>query len=139
MSNEPNRKIAIPPSGGMFQDLAKRVKLIFRLLSDPRVSPLVKLLPIGSAVYLVFPDLAPGPIDDAAIIWLATYLFVELCPPDIVAEHMQALEGKNPGGEPGAGLREGVGPLRARPIAARRPPGAGIVTGRRARPSPHAT
>ena len=95
MSNEPNRKITIPPSGGMFQDLAKRVKLIFRLLSDPRVSPLVKLLPIGSAVYLVFPDLAPGPIDDAAIIWLATYLFVELCPPDVVEEHMKALDGKS--------------------------------------------
>jgi hypothetical protein len=98
MSNEPNRKITLPTGGGIFPDLAKRVKLIFRLLADPRVSPLVKLLPIGSAIYLVFPDLAPGPIDDAAIIWLATYLFVELCPPDIVEEHMQALEGKNAGG-----------------------------------------
>jgi hypothetical protein len=37
------------------------------------------------------PDIAPGPIDDAAIIWLATYLFVELCPPDVVQEHLEAL------------------------------------------------
>jgi hypothetical protein len=53
---------------------------------------LLKLLPIGSLVYLVMPDIAPGPIDDAAVIWLATYLFVELCPPDIVQEHLDALK-----------------------------------------------
>jgi len=94
MSNEPNRKITLPSNGGMFQDLAKRVKLIFRLLADSRVSPLVKILPIGSAVYMLFPDIAPGPVDDAAIIWLSTYLFVELCPPNVVAEHMEAIEGK---------------------------------------------
>ncbi len=94
MSNEPNRKITLPTNGGMFQDLAKRFKLIFRLLADSRVSPLVKILPIGSAIYMLFPDLAPGPIDDAAIIWLSTYLFVELCPPNVVAEHMETIEGK---------------------------------------------
>jgi hypothetical protein len=40
----------------------------------------------------VLPDIAPGPIDDAAVIWLATYLFVELCPPDVVQEHLDALK-----------------------------------------------
>jgi hypothetical protein len=38
-------------------------------------------------------DLAPGPIDDALIIWLTTYLFVELCPPDVVDEHRHKIEG----------------------------------------------
>jgi len=92
MSDKPNRKITIPQSGGFFQDLTMRIKLILRLLGDGRVNPLLKVLPIGSLVYLVMPDIAPGPIDDAALIWLATYLFVELCPPTVVEEHLQALK-----------------------------------------------
>ena len=92
MSDKPNRKITIPQNGGFFQDLTMRIKLILRLLGDGRVNPLLKVLPIGSLVYLVMPDIAPGPIDDAALIWLATYLFVELCPPAVVEEHLQALK-----------------------------------------------
>lgn len=82
----------IPSSGGLFNQVGQRVKLILRLLKDPRVSPLLKLLPVGSLIYLVVPDLAPGPLDDAAIIWIGAYLFVELCPPEIVQEHMDELE-----------------------------------------------
>jgi hypothetical protein len=91
MSEKPNRKIVIPQSEGFFQGLSLRFKLILRLLGDSRVSPILKVLPIGSLVYLVMPDIAPGPIDDAAVIWLATYLFVELCPPAVVQEHLEAL------------------------------------------------
>jgi hypothetical protein len=82
-----------PYSGGMFQGLANRIKLIMRLMGDSRVSPLLKLIPVASLVYLVFPDIAPGPIDDAAVIWISTYLFVELCPPAVVKEHQEAIEG----------------------------------------------
>lgn len=92
MSDKPNRKIMLPKNGGFFQDLTLRLKLILRLLGDGRVNPLLKLLPIGSLVYLIVPDIAPGPIDDAAVIWLATYLFVELCPPDVVQEHLDGLK-----------------------------------------------
>ena len=81
----------IPSKGGVFQDFLLRLKLIMRLLGDNRVSVFLKLIPIGSLVYLFFPDLAPGPVDDAAIIWLGFYLFVELCPPHVVEEHMAAL------------------------------------------------
>jgi hypothetical protein len=77
--------------GGVFHSIALRIKLILRLMGDRRVNPLLKLLPIGALVYWVVPDLAPGPIDDAAVLWLGTYLFVELCPPEIVREHMHAL------------------------------------------------
>jgi hypothetical protein len=91
MSDKSNRKITFPQSGGFFQGLTLRIKLILRLLGDSRVSPLLKLIPIGSVAYFVIPDIAPGPIDDAAVIWLATYLFVELCPPDVVQEHLDAL------------------------------------------------
>jgi hypothetical protein len=92
MANKSNRKIALPQNRGFLQDLTLRIKLIMRLLGDGRVNPLLKLLPIGSLIYLVVPDIAPGPIDDAAVIWLATYLFVELCPPDVVQEHLDNLK-----------------------------------------------
>ncbi len=92
MPENSNRKITFSQGGSFFQDLGLRIKLIIRLMGDSRVSPLVKLLPIGSLLYFVVPDIAPGPIDDAAVIWLATYLFVELCPPDVVQEHMEALK-----------------------------------------------
>jgi hypothetical protein len=92
MSDKTNRKITFPQNRGFFQDLTLRIKLILRLLADGRVNPLLKVLPIGSLVYLVVPDIAPGPIDDAAVIWLATYLFVELCPPAVVQEHLDALK-----------------------------------------------
>ncbi len=91
MSDKPNRKIMLSKNGGFFQDLTLRLKLILRLLGDGRVNPLLKILPIGSLVYLLVPDIAPGPIDDAAVIWLATYLFVELCPPNVVQEHLEGL------------------------------------------------
>jgi hypothetical protein len=83
----------MPTGGGFFRDQVLRLKLILRLLADTRVSPFLKLLPLGTVVYLLFPDLAPGPIDDAAIIWLGFYLFVELCPPDLVQEHLEELTG----------------------------------------------
>ena len=82
----------VPVDGGLFRDLANQIKLILRLMADQRVSPLLKLLPIGSLVYLLFPDLVPGPFDDAVVIGMGTYIFVELCPPDVVQEHKEAIE-----------------------------------------------
>ena len=91
MSEDNKRKIILP-KGGVFNDLAIRIKLIFRLITDPRISPLLKLLPFGSLLYFIIPDLAIGPIDDVAVVWLGAYLFVELCPPDVVQEHLEALK-----------------------------------------------
>ena len=91
MSENKNDRDMISSYGGVFNDLAVRIKLIMRLMADPRVSPLIKLLPLGSLLYFVFPDIAPGPIDDVVVIWLGSFLFVELCPPDVVQEHMDEL------------------------------------------------
>lgn len=91
MDEKRNQPIT-PHGGGIFDQIGARLKLILRLMKDSRVNPLLKLLPIGSLLYMIIPDLAPGPIDDAAIIWIGAYLFVELCPPDIVEEHRQELE-----------------------------------------------
>jgi len=96
MSQDKDRKI-IDPKSGIFNDLAIRVKLILRLIADPRVSPFLKLLPVGSVLYFLIPDIAPGPIDDVAVIWLGAYLFVEMCPPEVVQEHMDALKRVVPG------------------------------------------
>ncbi len=91
MSENKPSSIMRGKDSGFFQNLTMRIKLILRLMADKRVNPLVKLLPLGALVYLVFPDLAPGPIDDGVVLWLSTYLFVELCPPEVVAEHMTHL------------------------------------------------
>ena len=97
MAERKNRKISVPAQGGMTRDVVNRFKLIFKLMADPRVNPLVKLIPVGSLVYLISPiDLIMGipgvaALDDAAILWFGSNLFVELCPPEVVREHMQAL------------------------------------------------
>jgi uncharacterized membrane protein YkvA (DUF1232 family) len=84
---------------GFIQDLLRQVKLIYKLMGDKRISFFLKLLPIASIIYLISPiDLAPGlalpvigALDDAAILWLGTTLFLSLCPEEIVEEHKEAL------------------------------------------------
>ncbi len=90
MANNQNKNM-IPRSGGFFEELTTRFKLISRLIMDPRVHPLTKLLPVGALAYAVWPIDVPGPIDDALVLWLGTTLFVELCPPAIVDEHLEAI------------------------------------------------
>ena len=94
-----------PVQPGAIQDFVQRLKLILRLMGDSRVSFLLKLIPIGSLIYLFSPvDLAPGVVfpivgalDDAAILWAGFYMFVEMCPPHIVQEHMDDLKTTIPG------------------------------------------
>jgi len=76
--------------GGLFDNL----RLIVCLMKDPRVNFLLKLLPIGALLYLIFPiDFLPlNPLEDAAVLWLGGTLFVELCPNHIVQEHRLALQ-----------------------------------------------
>lgn len=85
-----NKKGPIIPRDTRFlTSITNRIKLIYRLVMDPRVNALLKVLPFTSLVYFVFPDLLPGPVDDAVMVWLSTYLFVELCPPEVVDEHLR--------------------------------------------------
>ena len=96
MAEKRPSKIMVPPQGGMLRDFAARLKLIFRLLGDRRVNFFLKFLPLASVAYLLWPlDAIALPIigvlDDAAILWIGSTLFVELCPPNVVQEHMNEL------------------------------------------------
>ncbi len=99
MADRRDRKIVVSQQGGMTRDVVNRLKLIFKLMGDSRVSPLVKLIPVGALVYLVSPiDVIMGipglaALDDAAVLWLGSNLFIELCPPEVVQEYMDALGG----------------------------------------------
>jgi hypothetical protein len=66
--------------------MVKQLQLIMRLMRDERVHPLVKLLPFLSLIYLVLPDLIPGPFDDAVVITLFLQFFLSLVPDDLVDE-----------------------------------------------------
>ncbi len=96
MADHKNRDM-ISPTGGFFSGISDHLKLVIRLMGDRRVSPFLKLIPIGTVAYLLIPDLIIGPLDDAAIVGLGVYLFVELCPPEIVEEHRAALMRTIPG------------------------------------------
>ena len=79
-------------TSSFFSTIADEIRLVLRLMADRRVNPFLKLLPIGTVLYFFIPDLILGPIDDALIMGIGTYLFIELCPPHIVEEHRQALK-----------------------------------------------
>jgi len=97
MPERKSGKVMVPPQGGVMRDLVKRLKLIARLMGDRRVNIFIKVLPLASLAYLFWPLDAIalpiiGALDDAAILWIGSNLFVELCPPDVVKEHMQDLD-----------------------------------------------
>jgi len=97
MAEKKSTDITVNPQGGVIRNFINRTKLIWRLMADPRVSPWVKLIPIGSLIYLISPlDLLMGipgvdAVDDVTVLWLGSTLFVELCPPAVVEEHVKAL------------------------------------------------
>jgi uncharacterized membrane protein YkvA (DUF1232 family) len=91
--------ISLPSQGSIVRDFLMRVKLIWALMKDGRVSPFLKAIPIIGVLYLIMPidfvsELAlplVGELDDAAVLWLTSYVFLELCPPDIIMQHVKAL------------------------------------------------
>jgi len=98
MEKKPSQSI-VPARGNLFKDTVLRIKLIIKLLGDGRVSPWLKILPIGGILYMLSPlDIVPdiafpviGELDDLAIIWLTNHFFIELCPPEVVREHVKNL------------------------------------------------
>ncbi len=97
MQDEP--KPVVPPEPfGVLAQIVQTLRLVWRLLQDPRVPIFPKLIIPAAILYVLSPiDLLPdfilglGQVDDIAIILFSTRFFVELCPPDIVEEHRHAL------------------------------------------------
>ena len=89
--------LVVSSGGGVMRDLVLRFKLIVKLMGDRRVNPFTKLIPVASLAYLFFPfdliSMVPGvsALDDVALVSLGAYMFIEFCPPDVVAEHMRNL------------------------------------------------
>jgi len=97
MADKKSKKLTVS-QGGVLRNMVLQTKLILRLLGDRRVSFWTKLIPFGTLIYLVSPvDLIMGipglsALDDAAIVWFGSNLFIELCPRDVVQEHMSDLQ-----------------------------------------------
>ena len=74
------------------------LKLFSRLVKDSRVSLSPKLLLVGILTYVILPtDILPdflfgvGQLDDLAVILGGLRLFLRLCPPQVVQEHLRAI------------------------------------------------
>jgi hypothetical protein len=87
------RRLVSKTDGDFFAGFGQQIKLILRLMGDPRISVWLKALPVFSLIYLFSPlDIVIPLVDDAFVLWIANTLFLELAPADIVAEHRLKLE-----------------------------------------------
>lgn len=85
-------------AAGLLSEILKQGRLILRLLGDGRVPIWPKLIIPGTIAYVLSPiDILSDPIlglgqlDDVAIFIIGLKLFVELCPSDVVQEHLDNL------------------------------------------------
>jgi uncharacterized membrane protein YkvA (DUF1232 family) len=84
--------------GQILRHVPSFAKLYWRLFRDRRVTLLPKALLVLIAIYLlspldVVPDFVPvvGAMDDLAVGLAGLWLFVRLCPPPVVREHVVAI------------------------------------------------
>ncbi len=89
------------PSPGRLVQVTRTLQLVWRLLLDPRVPILPKLIIPAVIVYVVSPiDLIPDPtpvlgqLDDLGVTFFGIRFFIELCPADVVLEHRRAIAGE---------------------------------------------
>lgn len=101
-------------SPGALAQVVRTLRLLWRLVQDPRVSLFPKLIPVAALVYVASPiDLLPdfilglGQLDDFGIIMLGIALFIELCPKEIVAEHRRALNAEKSASRPTENVIDG--------------------------------
>jgi uncharacterized membrane protein YkvA (DUF1232 family) len=97
MANE-KKVVQVGEAAGILAEIIKNIKLIWRLLKDGRVPSWLKMIIPATLLYLLFPvdivpDIAPGlgQLDDIAVILLGLKLFVEMCPDEIVRQHLDEL------------------------------------------------
>jgi uncharacterized membrane protein YkvA (DUF1232 family) len=83
--------------------LPQFVRLYWRLFRDRRVSILAKAFLVLTLAYVVWPfDMIPdvlpfaGEIDDVGIVLSGLWLFVRLCPPEVVLERVREISSGMP-------------------------------------------
>ncbi len=83
---------------GFWADIVRYFRLAWRLWWDRRVPAGAKLVPVLAVIYLLSPvDFVPdwllglGQLDDLGALVLGVRLFVHLAPPEIVAQHLEAM------------------------------------------------
>lgn len=87
------KRIVDGDEGGVFRGIADHLKLVWRLWQDNRINPFLKLLPFSSLIYVINPlDMIIPVVDDVGVVWLFTYMFIELSPQEIVEEHRAAIQ-----------------------------------------------
>ena len=94
----PPRYLFTGQAGAVLQHVPSFAKLYWRLFRDRRVTLLPKALLVLVALYLfspidVVPELVPvvGAMDDLVVGLAGLWLFVRLCPPPVVREHVVAI------------------------------------------------
>ena len=61
MTNNRSNK-PVKTDRGFFRNLGNEIRLVFKLMGDPRVSIWLKALPFGSLIYFIFPPDCCPPI-----------------------------------------------------------------------------
>jgi len=81
------------------RNLPNFVRLYWRLLQDRRISIWPKALLVVALAYVIspvdlIPDVVPflGEVDDLVFVLAMCRLFVYLCPPDVVREHVRRID-----------------------------------------------
>ncbi|MGA7870844.1 MAG: hypothetical protein WCA22_08080 [Candidatus Binatus sp.] len=84
--------------GRLVMYLPQFVRLFYRLITESRVPVLAKMVPAMGLLLMVTPpalelDMIPiiGELDWLLIGYLALKVFIWLCPPDVVREHVQQI------------------------------------------------
>jgi hypothetical protein len=81
--------------GGLIMHLPSFMRVFYRLMIDPRVSPIAKLVPPLGVLLLFTPpalelDFVPlvGELDWLLVIFITLKVFIWLCPAEVVREHV---------------------------------------------------
>jgi hypothetical protein len=81
--------------GAFIRHLPSFLRVFYRLMKDPRVPLIAKAVPLLGLLLLLTPpalelDLVPlvGELDWLVVIFISLKLFIWLCPPGVVREHV---------------------------------------------------
>jgi len=85
-------------AASLLSEVVREARLTWYLLTDGRVFSWVKMIPLATLLYILSPiDLLPDPIlglgqlDDLAALIVGVKLFIEMCPREIVREHLERM------------------------------------------------